>query len=284
MRIYIVIPAHNEADFIGLTLQSLVKQSFLPSKIVVVNDQSTDDTPKIVEGFIENHSFIQLKNTTSSEAHQPGSKVINACNAGLAELDENYDLICKFDADLIFPENYLERIVELFKKDAKIGMAAGHCTIEKNGKWTIENLTDKDHIRGALKAYRKACFKAIGGLKPAMGWDTVDELLAQFHGWKIQTTEKLHVKHLKPTGANYNTKASRYKQGKAFYRLGYDFLITAIASAKLATLKNDPGLFPAYLKGYFQAKKAKEQLLVSEEEAKFIRRLRWKKMKAKIFN
>lgn len=282
MRIYIVIPAHNEADFIGLTLQSLVKQTFLPSKIVVVNDQSTDETPKIVQEFIENHPFIQLKNTTSSEAHQPGSKVINAFNAGLAELDKDYDLICKFDADLIFPENYLETIIEIFRKDPKIGMAAGHCTIEKNGEWIIENLTDKDHIRGALKAYRKDCFIALGGLKPAMGWDTVDELLAQFHGWEIQTTEKLHVKHLKPTGANYNTKASRYKQGKAFYRLGYGFLITAIASAKLATLKNDLSLFPAYLKGYFQAKKGNENLLVSEEEAKFIRTLRWKKMKAKI--
>lgn len=283
MKIYIVIPAHNESDFIGLTLQSLVNQSFLPSKIVVVNDQSTDDTPKIVDEFIEKHPFIQLKNTTSSEAHQPGSKVINAFNAGLAELDEYYDLICKFDADLIFPENYLESIVEIFKKDAKIGMAAGHCTIEKKGEWIIENLTDKDHIRGALKAYRKDCFKAIGGLKPAMGWDTVDELLAQFHGWKIETTEKLYVKHLKPTGANYNTKASRYKQGKAFYRLGYGFLITAIASAKLASKKNDISLFISYLKGYFQAKSNNEELLVSSQEAKFIRALRWKKMKAKIF-
>ncbi|MDN3596393.1 glycosyltransferase family 2 protein [Zunongwangia endophytica] len=282
MKIYIAIPAHNEADFIGLTLQSLVSQTFLPSKIVVVNDQSTDDTPKIVQDFIEKHPFIQLKNTTSSEAHQPGSKVINAFNAGLAELDENYDLICKFDADLIFPENYLETIVEIFKKDSKIGMAAGHCTIEKNGDWIIENLTDKDHIRGALKCYRKECFTAIGGLKPAMGWDTVDELLAQFHDWKIETTEKLHVKHLKPTGANYNTKASRYKQGKAFYRLGYGFLITGIASAKLAFMKKDYGLFPSYLKGYFQAKKANEPLLVSKEEGKFIRDLRWKKMKGKI--
>ena len=137
MRIYIVIPAHNEESFIGLTLQSLVKQSFLPSKIIVVNDQSTDDTPKIVQKFIKKHPFIQLKNTTSSEAHQPGSKVINAFNAGLAELDGNYDMICKFDADLIFPENYLESILQIFKRDTKIGMAAGHCIIEKNGQWSI---------------------------------------------------------------------------------------------------------------------------------------------------
>ena len=36
-------------------------------------------------------------------------------------------------------------------------------------------------------------------------------------------------------------------------------------------------------KGYFQAKKTNETLLVSKEEAKFIRALRWKKMKAKVF-
>ena len=69
MRVYIVIPAHNEADFISLTLQSLVKQSFLPSKIVVVNDQSTDSTPNIVQKFIEDHPFIHLKNTTFHKLH-----------------------------------------------------------------------------------------------------------------------------------------------------------------------------------------------------------------------
>ncbi|WP_417886477.1 glycosyltransferase family 2 protein [Zunongwangia sp.] len=283
MKIYIVIPAHNEAEFIGKTLQSLVSQTYLPQKIVVVNDQSIDNTPKIVEDFIAQYPFIQLKNTNSSEAHQPGSKVINAFNAGLNSLDKEYDLICKFDADLIFPTNYLETIVRIFQRNPKVGMAGGVCTILVNNLWITETLTDKDHVRGALKCYRKACFKAINGLKPAMGWDTVDELLAQYHGWEIETTSKLQVKHLKPTGANYNNKTSQYKQGKAFYRLGYGLLITSIASAKLAYMKKKPKLLAAYLKGYFLAKKEKETLLVSPEEASFIRKLRWKKMKNKLF-
>jgi hypothetical protein len=77
-------------------------------------------------------------------------------------------------------------------------MAGGFAYIEKNGEWILENLTDKDHIRGAFKAYRKACFKQMGGLKAAMGWDTVDELLSTFYGWKV-TDDTLIVKHLKPT-------------------------------------------------------------------------------------
>jgi hypothetical protein len=61
------------------------------------------------------------------------------------------------------------------------------CLYRKNGEWILENLTDKDHIRGAFKAYRKACFKQMGGLK--VGWDTVDELLSTFYGWKVLTID-----------------------------------------------------------------------------------------------
>ena len=198
-------------------------------------------------------------------------------------LDENYDLIVKADADLIFPNNYFETVISHFQSDAKIGMAGGFAYIEKNGEFILENLTDKDHIRGAFKAYRKECFLEIGNLKPAMGWDTVDELLCKFYGWKVVTDATLKVKHLKPTGANYN-KTARFKQGEAFYSIGYGFFITAIASFKLAFLKGKPLLFFDYIQGFWKAKLNHKPLLVTDEQAKFIRNYRWNKMKGKIFN
>lgn len=282
MNYYIVIPAHNEADQIALTLESLVNQTVLPAKVVVVNDNSTDETEFIVASFIEKHNWISVVNNTSEAKHLPGSKVILAFNKGLETLDQNYDIIVKADADLIFPKNYFETIIQHFQSDKAIGMAGGFCYIEKNGEWVLENLTDKDHIRGALKAYRKECFEQIGGLRTAMGWDTVDELLSRFYGWEIKTDESLQVKHLKPTGANYN-KASRYKQGEAFYSLGYGFWITAIASLKLALRKRKPFLFIDYINGFWKAKSNKKPLLVTEEQASFIRNYRWKKMKEKLF-
>ena len=283
MQYYLIIPAHNEAQHIALTLQSIEAQTVLPKKIVVVNDHSTDETESIVKSFIaHNHNLILVNNLSDSE-HQPGSKVIRAFQKGLETLDEHYHFIVKLDADLILPPNYFETIIALFNSDAKIGMAGGFAYIEKNGAWILENLTDKDHIRGAFKAYRKACFQQIGGLKPAMGWDTVDELLAKFYGWKVVTDETLKVKHLKPTGANYN-KTARFKQGEAFYTLGYGFWITAIASAKLAMMKKKPLLFLDYIRGFWKAKFANKPLLVTEEQAKFIRNYRWTKMKGKIFS
>lgn len=280
MKYYIVIPAHNEEAFIGLTLQSIISQTVLPAKVVVVNDNSTDKTAQIVADVAQSNPFITLVNATSEAIHLPGSKVIQAFHKGFETLDSEYDFIVKLDADLILPNHYFETIMLHFNSDAAIGMAGGFAYIEKDGNWILENLTDKDHIRGAFKAYRKACFEQIGHLKPAMGWDTVDELLCHFYGWKVVTDATLKVKHLKPTGANYN-KAARYKQGAAFYSLGYGFFITAIASAKLAMMKKKPLLFFDYLNGFFKAKSARKPLLVSDEQAKFIRHYRWKKMKGK---
>ncbi|MGQ7945382.1 glycosyltransferase [Flavobacterium sp. WC2509] len=282
MNYYLIIPAYNEEAFIALTLQSLVSQTVLPKKVVVVNDNSTDKTAEIVLAFAKENPFITLVNKTSEAIHLPGSKVIQAFHEGEKHIDDNYDILVKIDADLIFPSNYFETIIKHFESDDRIGMAGGFCYIEKNGEWVLENLTDKDHIRGALKAYRAATFKQIGGLKPAMGWDTVDELLCKFYNWKVVTDETLHVKHLKPTGANYN-KTARYKQGKAFYTLGYGFWITSIASAKLAMMKKKPLLFFDYIVGFWKAKSAKTPLLVTNEQAKFIRNYRLQKMKQKLF-
>jgi len=281
MKYYVVIPAHNEAAFMGLTLQSLANQTILPTRAIIVNDNSTDETADIVSDFAKKHPFLTLVNATSDAIHLPGSKVIQAFYKGYEILDDDYDLIVKLDADLILPENYFATIISHFQSDPKIGMAGGFAYIEKNGDWILENLTDKDHIRGAFKAYRKECFLQIGKLKPAMGWDTVDELLCKFYGWKVVTDKSLKVKHLKPTGANYN-KTARYKQGEAFYSLGYGFLITSIASAKLALMKKKPLLFFDYITGFLKAKSSGKPLLVTGEQAKFIRSYRWKKMKEKI--
>ncbi|MUU79581.1 glycosyltransferase [Winogradskyella endarachnes] len=280
MNFYIIIPAHNEEDYIGKTLASLTRQTILPKAVVIVNDNSTDHTQNIAEDYASKHKWIKVINSTSSNKHLPGSKIIQAFYKGLATLDTNYDVMCKFDADLIFPVDYLEKISNHFKFNPKLGMASGFCYIEKNNEWVLENLTNKDHIRGALKTYRKECFNQIGQLKASMGWDTVDELLAKYHGWEILTDQTLHVKHLKPTGQSYN-KASKYLQGEAMYKMRYGFWITLISALKLAYKKRNLKLFRDYMSGYFKAKSKNVDYLVSKNEGKYIRDLRWKGIKSK---
>lgn len=281
MNIVIIIPAHNEETFISGMLQSIVYQSVLPKKVIVVNDASTDGTKKIINQFSENYSFIESVSLHSNKFHEPGSKVINAFYKGFETLGVDFDFIGKFDADIVLPPNYFENVLALFSSDEKLGIAGGNLYIEKENCWEFEAISEKTKVRGPIKLYRKKCFEDIGGLKKSIGWDTVDELLAQYHGWKVKTDTSLHVKHLKPTGKVYS-KSSKYKQGEAFYKMRYGFWLTLIASAKLASKKNSLQFFVNTMKGFSKAKRANHNFIVSEKEGEFIRKLRWQKILEKL--
>ena len=283
MNIGIVIPAYNEAESIGTTLHSLLNQTYPPFQIIVVDDGSTDNTAQVVNYIASKYPIVQLVQRGEKGEHLPGAKVVQTFNYGLSYLKEDIEVICKFDADLIFPNNYLEVMNQEYSKNLQLGMFGGFCYIEKNGLWVLENLTNKDHLRGAVKSYRKACFEAIGGLKIAMGWDTADELLARYHGWIVQTDETLHVKHLRPTGAGYKSNA-RYLQGSVFYRMRYGVLLTLLAAVKLAVKKRSGKLFLDYCKGFYKAKQEKQPYLLSAEEGKWVRQYRWKGIFSKFYN
>ncbi|WP_053991700.1 glycosyltransferase family 2 protein [Mangrovimonas sp. TPBH4] len=275
MDFSIVIPAHNEEVTLKLTLESLIAQTLLPKQLVVVNDNSTDSTLQVAQEFANKYPWISVLDISTSQEHQPGSKVVNAFYKGFETLDSAYDIICKFDADLIFPPNYLEKVAALFKSDDAIGIAGGNLYIKKNDNWVYESISKQTHVRGPIKAYRKQCFEEIGGLKRSIGWDTVDTLLAQYHTWQMATETSLKVKHLKPTGTQYQ-KTSKYKQGEAMYKMRYGITITSIAALKLALKKKSPNLLKDYLIGYFKAKQNGMEYLVSKKEGDFIRALRWK--------
>jgi cellulose synthase/poly-beta-1,6-N-acetylglucosamine synthase-like glycosyltransferase len=255
-------------------LESLTKQTILPKKVVVVNDNSTDKTSEIISGFSNKLDWISTLNISSSESHVPGSKVIKAFNSGLEALDDRYDVICKFDADIILPDDYLERIIHLFSSDKKIGIAGGLAFIKKKDRWVYETIASKDHVRGPFKAYRKSCFEDIGGLKESIGWDTVDTFLAKFYGWKVKTDKKLHVKHLKPTGKNYNKK-SKFSFGEGLYKMRMGFTLSCLSALKSYINKRSISYCINTIRGYIKAKLNNTEFIVTKEQGKFIRKLRW---------
>ncbi|WP_299532173.1 glycosyltransferase family 2 protein [Ulvibacterium sp.] len=284
MNYYIIIPAHNEEAFLADTLNSVQRQTLLPKKVVVVNDNSTDGTESIIDHFVKDNPHFEKLNGESSTDHLPGRKVINAFNKGLGTLDEGYDFLVKLDADLILPYNYFEKVAEIFRMHPEVGIAGGFAYEKgRDGEWKLNHPMNKDHVRGAFKAYTRVCFRAIGGLRNAMGWDTVDELLAQYHGFRIFTDETLKVKHLRPTGKAYNKKA-RLLQGEAMYTMGYGLLLSGLASLKMALKQRNLNVFFHNLSGFFKARKNKVPFLISKEEARFIRNLRWKNIGDKLLH
>ncbi|MGB5228762.1 MAG: glycosyltransferase family 2 protein [Eudoraea sp.] len=283
MNYYIVICAHNEESYIADTLNAVLSQTLQPKKVMVVNDNSTDKTEIIIDEFVSGNNRIVKVNRSSSTLHMPGAKVVEAFNAGLELLDDQYDFIVKLDADIILPKNYFEKISELINSDPRAGILGGFAyEQDAKGLWKLNHPMNKDHVRGAFKSYTKHCFNAIGGLKNSIGWDTVDELLAQYNELRVVTDDSLKIKHLRPLGASYNKKA-RYLQGEAMYRMRYGYWISFIGSLKIALKRKKTILFIDTLRGYSKAKKKNLPFLVSQKEGEFIRKLRWQNILNRLF-
>ncbi|MEO0902878.1 MAG: glycosyltransferase family 2 protein, partial [Bacteroidota bacterium] len=217
----------------------------------------------------------------SIDEHVPGKKVVDTFNFGLQQAS-TYDLVGKFDADIILPPNYFEVMLNHFQSNWKLGMCSGMLYIKKGEKWTYENIADESHIRGPIKLYHKACFEKIGGLRAGVGWDTVDVLLAKFHDFETHTDSSLKVKHLRPTGHGYSAKNYQTK-GEALYKMRYGIVLTKIAALKMAWQIKSLSLYFLTIIGYLKSFFRRTPRFVTREEGTFIRKYRWKGILSKLF-
>ena len=293
MKFLIIIPTHNEEKNILFCLESLKKQTFRDYKIVVVNDGSTDQTQTIVNEFAAAHPDFEIRSLEKSE-HQPGAKVVRTFNKGLEMVDlKDFDIICKFDADIIFPVNYLKKIHDVYEKNPKAGMVSGIVKIKKSvfedkeafdfrdekKQWVFENISSKNHVRGPIKSYRKECFQEMNGLRPVLGWDNIDVMLAKKNGWEVLTIKDLWVKHLRPTAYKYKTQKAE-KLGEYFYNIGLSLPLAVISSGKSSLKNRSIAEFLLTMKSFLIQKGERN---LSKEEIKYIRNLRWSQIFKKNF-
>ena len=280
LRFLIIIPAHNEEENLPFTLDSLQQQSFEDFKVVVVNDGSVDRTPEIIKKYTDTDSRFQTVNLQKS-AHQPGSKVVNAFKNGLETQNvDDFDIICKFDADIILPENYLETVGKAFKDNPEYGLAGGLLYVEKEGNWVYEGNSNRHHVRGPVKAYRKECFLQMGGLRETLGWDNIDSILLKNLGWKEVVLPELHVKLIKVKGADYTIRPADY-YGRYFYFLGLNRFLAYIAASKEAAKSRSVAFFFKITGAYEKCRSQKLELKLSKEERKAVNDQRWKMLKKK---
>lgn len=280
MRFLIIIPAHNEEQNLSFTLDSLQQQSSKDFKVVVVDDGSTDKTPEVINRYTENDPRFETITLQKSE-HQPGSKVVHAFKNGLQKqsLDE-FDIICKFDADIILPENYLDTVEKAFVNNPEYGLIGGLLYVEKEGDWVYEGNSNKHHVRGPMKAYRKECFIQMGGLRETLGWDNIDSILLEHLGWKEIVLPELHVKLIKVKGADYTIRPADY-YGRYFYFLGLNRFLAYVASSKEAMKSKSPGFFFDIIKSYENCKSKNLELKITKEEQKAVNDQRWRMLKKK---
>ena len=238
-RYVVITPARNEKENISATIRSMTEQTILPEEWVIVNDGSTDCTGSIIDDAGETYPWIKPMHRPDRGYRLQGGGVVEAFNAGYDNLEtRDWEFLVKFDADLSFEPDYFERCLRKFEEDPSLGIGGGTISHEVKGKLVSESPGDpKFHVRGATKIYSRICWRAIGGLYQAPGWDTIDEMAANMYGYATYTYDDIPLKHHRYTGAVDGTWKNYVKFGLSNYITGYLPLFMLLKSLKRLSQK-----------------------------------------------
>jgi len=220
---YVLIsPARNEAAFIEMTLQSMISQSHLPLKWVIVSDGSTDGTDDIVKKYAAEHEWIELlRMPERTERHFAGK--VFAFRTGYEKVkDLTFEIVGNLDADISFGPDHFEFILGKFAENPHLGVA-GTAFIEDSSVAYNYEFTNIEHVSGQCQLFRRECYEAIGGYTPRKmgGIDLVAVLTARMKGWQTRTfPEKIFVHHRKMGTGMHGKMTLLFKSGQVDYILG----------------------------------------------------------------
>lgn len=217
----LITPARNEADFIELTIKSVVAQSARPLKWVIVSDGSTDSTDDIVRKYEAEHPWIELVRMPERRERHFAGKVY-AFKAGYARLAGlKYDAIGNLDGDVSFEADYFEFLLSKLLENPKLGVVG---TPFREGSYQYDfRFVSIEHVSGQCQFFRRECYEDIGGYIPREigGVDLVAVTSARMKGWQTRTfLEKPYFHHRKMGTATQNRFLVPFKVGRTDYLLG----------------------------------------------------------------
>lgn len=222
LKYVLITPARNEADYLELTIQSIVNQTVLPQKWVIVSDGSTDDTEAIVERYLPGRPWLELVRRPPRETRHFAAKV-EAFNAGYARVkDLDFDVIGNIDGDISFGPDHFEFLLGKFAESPELGVAGTHY-IEGDFHSFTDSYINVEHVNGQCQLFRRRCFEDIGGYVPIKGGgiDWVAVTTARMKGWKTRSYGERVFNHHRTMGtASTGVLGARFHYGKKDYFLG----------------------------------------------------------------
>ncbi len=281
LQYVLITPARNEEAHIEKTLSSVVNQSVLPTKWVVVNDGSSDSTGQIVRRYLAKYPWIELVELPQHRDRSFAGKV-QAFNAGLKKVHGlHYEVIGNLDADVSFDPNYLEFLLSKFAGSPNLGVAG---TIFKEDGYSsgTDSFEGQNHVAGGCQLFRRKCFEQIGGYVPnkAGGIDWIAVTTARMMGWKTRAYREKWFFHYRSLGtAERSLLASMFSYGEKDYYLGghplWEMFRVTYRASKRPYLLGGVALFL----GYTSALLRRMRRPVSKELMRFHRREQMLKLK-----
>jgi glycosyltransferase involved in cell wall biosynthesis len=271
----LITAARNEGEYIEKTIQSVIAQTILPEKWVIVSDGSTDRTDQIVLYYSQRNKFMELIQVEDKRQRSFTSKV-NSIKLGCERLSNlDYDYLGNLDADVSFQANYYESVLAKFAQNPKLGIAGGFIFEKHNGKFATRPSNIVRSVAGAIQLFRRECFATIGGYLPLEkgGEDWAAEVMARMNGWEVKAFPKLKVFHHKADSTiSPKVLQRRFRDGMNDYVLGsHPFFEVAKCFRRI---KERPYVLGTVIRlcGFVWSMWRREERKVSEEFVQYLRR------------
>ncbi len=218
----LITPARNEVSHFPQTIKSVLQQTLLPFKWVVVDDGSTDGTGDLVEKYLAGHPWIELVRRRDPEKRNFAAKVFAFQEGFRRVADLPYDVIGCLDADVSFEADYLAFLLGKFAEDPRLGVA-GTPFVEEGYSSLTKSFEGETHVAGGCQLFRRKCFEEIGGYipNPAGGIDWIAVTTARMKGWRTRSFREKTFHHYRSLGtAESGALVSAFQYGKKDYYLG----------------------------------------------------------------
>ncbi|HDY85269.1 hypothetical protein LCGC14_0480340 [marine sediment metagenome] len=263
MSYLLVSPCRNEAEYMKLTLDSVISQTVKPDLWVIVDDGSTDETPGILQDYASRYPFIKIVTRENRGHRSVGPGVIEAFYYGYDKVDTSqFDFVCKFDLDLDLPPRYFEILIQRMNDNPRIGTCSGKAYFrdKTSGELISEKCGDEMSV-GMTKFYRLTCFEEIGGFVRQVMWDGIDCHKCRQLGWIAVSWDEpeLNFIHLRPMGSSQQGIFSgRMRHGFGQYFMGTGLLY--ISASSVFRMLHPPyivgglAMLWGYVKSMFQRK------------------------------
>jgi alpha-1,3-rhamnosyltransferase len=144
-RVSVVVPSYNHTQFVAMTLRSIMKQSFAPAQLVVIDDGSTDDSPGIIEHTLKECPF-------PCELIVRSNRGLSATlNEGLARTAGDY--FAYLGSDDVWLPNFLKERVRLLQSRTAAVLAYGHAYFVDEQSRIIDCTADwANYVDGDVRA------------------------------------------------------------------------------------------------------------------------------------
>ncbi|WP_440954690.1 glycosyltransferase family 2 protein [Methanosarcina sp. Mfa9] len=275
-RYVITTPVKNEERYLPKLIESIINQTVKPLLWIIVDDNSTDQTPDIIREATETNEWIQsiqLKEGTRDRGVHLANVIRIGFDFAYTFCNENkmdFDYIGNVDADQVFKDTYFEKLIEKFENDGKLGVASGS-EWWMNGKKTV--YLKGRYPSGGNVLYRKECYEDCDGIPISKVWDSVMNTKAVLRGWSINRFDDSKVFLIR--GYSYADGLWKgYKSfGESAYIINYNPLYALTKGLKLLFIKpHYIGL--AYIYGYLSSLILRKKQIDDKEVKHYFQHIR----------